>query len=198
VPFHHYQAEQRLNDKDNTISPDAFIPAAERYGIMPSIDRWVVEHSFAFMQKLQSSPADVNKNIIFSINISGSSLGEKKFFLFIKEKLSYYNIPPESICFEITETATITNLSIALDFMHNVKALGCSLALDDFGSGLCSFTYLKTIPVNYLKIDGAFVTQILDNPLDYAQGYSVAKPIPINQLYKYVDVNAPDRSVAND
>ena len=231
-----YEILIRLNDNNKTIPPDAFIPAAERYGIMPNIDRWVIENSFAFMEKLRNSPADVNKNIIFSINISGLTLGEKNFFLFIKEKLSHYNIPPESICFEITETAAISNLSIALEFMNNVKTLGCSLALDDFGSGLCSFSYLKSIPVDYLKIDGAFVTQILDNPLDmaiviaikqislatgtkviaefvsseeikvklkelgidYAQGYSVAKPIAINQLYKFVDVNALDRSAAND
>lgn len=234
--YQRYEILIRLNDNNKTIPPDAFIPAAERYGIMPNIDKWVIEHSFAFMQKLRASPAELNKNIIFSINVSGLTLGEKNFFSFIKEKFTQYKIPPESICFEITETAAISNLSIALEFMNSIKTLGCSLALDDFGSGLCSFTYLKTIPVDYLKIDGAFVTQILDNPLDmaivmavkqisiatgtkviaefvssneikirleelgidYAQGYSVAKPVAINQLYKLVDVNTLNQPAVND
>ncbi len=163
-----YEVLIRLNENNNTILPHAFIPAAERYGLMPDIDKWVIEKTFAFMEKLLSSPAEQNNNIVFSINISGLSLGHKDFFLFIKERLLRYHIPAGSICFEITETAAITNFSIAMDFINSIKSLGCSLALDDFGSGLCSFSYLKTIPVDYLKIDGSFVTRMLDNPLDMA------------------------------
>ena len=224
----HYEILIRLKENNNVILPGAFIPAAERYGIMPSIDKWVVENTFSFMQKMLASPVDQNKNIIFSINVSGLTLGEKDFYPFIKEQLSKYEIPPESICFEITETAAISNLSVAMDFMDSVKTLGCSLALDDFGTGLSSFTYLKTIPVDYLKIDGSFVTRMLDNPLDmaiivaikqisiatkskviaefvvnteikdklqelgidYAQGYAIAKPIPITQLFKLTDIKS--------
>ena len=230
-----YEVLIRLKENKSTIMPDAFIPAAERYGIMSDIDRWVVEKSFYFMNKLLNSPVEKNKDIVFSINISGATLGHKDFFLYIKDKLVQHKIPPESICFEITETAAISNLSIAMDFIQNIKELGCSLALDDFGSGLCSFSYLKTIPVDYLKIDGSFITRMLDNPLDmaivmaikeislatkskviaeyvssveikekiqeigidYAQGFSIAEPAPINSLFKLVDVNSPNKSVGN-
>ena len=163
-----YEVLIRLNEDNNIIPPNAFIPAAERYGIMSNIDKWVIDNAFSFMRTLYSSPLEENKNTIFSINLSGLSLGEKDFFPFIKDKLLEYKIPPENICFEITETAAISNLSIAMDFMNSVKTLGCSLALDDFGSGLCSFSYLKSIPVDYLKIDGSFITRMLDNPLDMA------------------------------
>lgn len=167
-PVQRYEILIRLKEDNNTILPDAFIPAAERYGLMTEIDRWVVEKSFEFLSKLINSPSEQNKNIIFSINISGLTLGHKDFFTFIKEQFNLYKIPPESICFEITETAAISNFSVAIDFITNIKSLGCSLALDDFGSGLCSFSYLKTIPVDYLKIDGTFITRMLDNPLDMA------------------------------
>lgn len=156
----------RLREGSNEFPPGAFIPAAERYGIMPNIDRWVITHTFQFIERLNNSSSSNKDNSIFSINVSGLSLGEKSFFPFIKEQLLHYKISPKSICFEITETATIANLSVAMDFIKSVKNLGCSLALDDFGSGLCSFNYLKTIPVDYLKIDGSFITRMLDNPLD--------------------------------
>ena len=229
-----YEVLIRLNENNSIIPPGAFIPAAERYGIMPEIDKWVVDKAFSFMKKLRDSPAEQNNNIIFSINVSGSTLGEKNFLTFIKEKLSQYNIPAESICFEITETAAISNLSIAMDFISSVKTLGFSLALDDFGSGLCSFSYLKMIPVDYLKIDGSFITRMLDNPLDmaiviaikqislatkskviaefvtsteikeklqelgidYAQGYGIAKSIPMHQLFKLAEVKPTDQSAA--
>ncbi|MDH5613354.1 MAG: EAL domain-containing protein, partial [Gammaproteobacteria bacterium] len=164
----HYEILIRLNENQHIIYPDTFIPAAERYGLMPNIDRWVIEKAFSFMEKLLSSPIEENNNIVFSINLSGITLGNKDFFPFIKERLKHYNIPASSICFEITETAAISNLSIAMEFIDSIKKLGCSLALDDFGSGLCSFSYLKTIPVDYLKIDGLFVTRMLDNSLDMA------------------------------
>ena len=164
----HYEILVRLNENDKSILPGAFIPAAERYGIMPNVDKWVINETFSFMEQLIHSHDEKNKNTIFSINVSGSSIGDKSFFHFIKEKMTHYKIPAEFICFEITETAAITNLSIAMEFINNIKALGCSLSLDDFGSGLCSFSYLKTIPVDYLKIDGSFVTRMLDNQLDMA------------------------------
>jgi len=167
-PVKRYEVLIRLNENNSTIPPGAFIPAAERYGIMSNIDKWVVDKTFSFMKRLYSSPLEENKNTVFSINLSGLSLGEKDFFKFIQDKFLEYKIPPENICFEITETAAISNLSVALDFMNSVKALGCNLALDDFGSGLCSFSYLKSIPVDYLKIDGSFVTRMLDDPLNMA------------------------------
>ena len=235
IPQQRYEVLIRLNENGKMFLPDAFIPAAERYGLMPSIDKWVIENTLSFMEKLQNSPSEENRDIIFSINISGVTLGSKDLYPYIKEKLSLHKISPESICFEITETAAISNLSIAMEFIHSIKSLGCSLALDDFGSGLCSFSYLKTIPVDYLKIDGSFITRMLDNPLDmaivvaireishatksrviaeyvssteikeklqalgihYAQGYGIAKPVPINTLFKLVDVNAPNSQASN-
>lgn len=163
-----YEMLIRLKEQDMVIEPGAFIPAAERYGIMPEIDKWVIDKSFSFMAKLRHSPIEQYKNIVFSINVSGLSLGDKNFFPYIKDKFSQYDIPHEAICFEITETSAITNLTVAMDFIHSIKSMGCSLALDDFGSGLCSFSYLKSIPVDFLKIDGSFVSRMLDNALDMA------------------------------
>jgi len=164
----HYEVLIRLHEKNIVIEPGAFIPAAERYGVMTEIDKWVIDKSFSFMKKLRSSDVKENNNIIFSINLSGLSLGDKSLLPYIKEKFLQYEIPHEAICFEITETAAIANMAIAMDFIDNVKSLGCSLALDDFGSGLCSFSYLKSIPVDYLKIDGSFITRMLENSLDMA------------------------------
>lgn len=170
-----YEILIRLNDNGNLIFPDSFIPAAERYELMLSIDKWVIEHVFAYIKQKSRSKKEKAANFIFSINLSGLSLGDKELFTFIEKKMNAYHIQPESICFEITETAAITNLSVAMEFIHNVKKLGCSLALDDFGSGLCSFSYLKTIPVDYLKIDGSFVTKMLESPLDMAIVQAIKK-----------------------
>lgn len=163
-----YEILIRLNDKDKIIEPGAFIPAAERYGIMPEIDRWVIDKSFSFLAKLRRVQVEQPCDFKFSINVSGLSLGDKDFLQYIKKKFLQYDIPHGSICFEITETSAITNLSVAMNFISSVKLMGCSLALDDFGSGLCSFSYLKSIPVDFLKIDGSFVTRMMENSLDMA------------------------------
>ena len=210
----------RMREGDRVISPEAFIPAAERYYLMPEIDRWVVKKAFATFAKLYDVGKLHKEDAVFFINLSGLSLSDEAFFKFIDRQLDKYGIPPESICFEVTETAAIANLADAVKFMKNIKKLGCSLALDDFGAGMSSFSYLKAIPVDYLKIEGSFVQRMLDDPMDsafvevinkightaslqtiaefvadeaalmklrligvdFAQGYGIAKPIPLKDM----------------
>jgi diguanylate cyclase (GGDEF)-like protein len=164
----HYEILLRMQgDKGETIMPMAFIPAAERYNQMQLIDRWVVRESLFMMRRLiDANPA--RRRNIFSINLSGPSLGDEKFAQFLTEQLAYFDIPPGDICFEITETAAITNLTLATNLMLQFRKLGCRFVLDDFGAGLSSFTYLKHLPVDGIKIDGAFVKGIAVNPIDFS------------------------------
>ena len=153
----------RMLDLDGSIIlPGAFIPAAERYGLMVSLDRWVVK---AVIDHLSQSEKN---NGVFFINLSGASLSDNGIFSFIKQEISRSQILPELLCFEITETAAISNLSNAVEFINEIRSLGCQFALDDFGAGLSSFSYLKTIPVDYLKIDGAFVRDIYQDRMNFA------------------------------
>ncbi|MDR9435264.1 MAG: EAL domain-containing protein [Thiohalophilus sp.] len=147
-----------LDQNNNIVPPFTFIPAAERYNLMPAIDKWVIDNAFFYLQK---------NPISITINISGNSLGDNDFLSHVKHKLHEYQIEPSNICFEITETSAITHLTTAERFIRELKKLGCRFALDDFGSGLSSFTYLKNLSVDYLKIDGSFVKDINDNPIDY-------------------------------
>lgn len=158
----------RLKGRDGKlVLPGAFIPAAERYNLMPKLDRWVLTHAFEYLAR-QFAAQRAKPEHIYFINLSGATLGDGGYLKFVKEALAGNGIPPQSICFEITETAAIGNLTVALSFIQNVRSLGCKVALDDFGAGLSSFSYLKTLAADYLKIDGSFVRDMLADPMDAA------------------------------
>ena len=162
----HYELLVRMRDEDGQIvPPGAFLPAAERYNLATQIDRWVVGTAF---QWLSDHPRHREQLSLCAINLSGRSMGDEEFLAFLTEKFSDGKVAPEKICFEVTETAAIADLSAATQFMNSCRALGCRFALDDFGSGLSSFAYLKTLPVDYLKIDGLFVRDIVEDAADYA------------------------------
>ncbi|MEG4584305.1 EAL domain-containing protein [Microcoleus sp. MOSTC5] len=213
----HYEILLRMLDENGEIvAPNEFIPAAERYGLITKIDCWVIETFFSNYHNL--SGQQVLTDGLYTINISGASISNNQFMMFLIEQFPRYQIPPQSICFEITETAAIANFEQARYFMSELKKIGCRFALDDFGSGLSSFAYLINLPVDYLKIDGTFVKNISQNLIsqaivegfngiahamnlktiaefvedetileklqeigvDYAQGYGIGRPVPIN------------------
>jgi diguanylate cyclase (GGDEF)-like protein/PAS domain S-box-containing protein len=155
----------RLVERDGTlIAPGAFIPAAERYNLMGAVDRWVVREVIAMYARGRYAGA----RPIASINLSGASLGDPSMLAFVRDQLSRFDLPPETLCFEITETAAIANLAQAAHFIRELKAMGCWFALDDFGSGMSSFAYLQSLPVDFLKIAGAFLRHIESDPVEYA------------------------------
>ncbi len=160
----HYEILLRMRDENGgIISPGLFIEAAERYGITPNIDRWVIRAAFRWLV----SEADERERLaLCSINLSGQSLGDEKFLPFVIDQFQMSGIDATKICFEITETAAIASYSQANRFINALKELGCMFALDDFGTGLSSFGYLKHFPVDFLKIDGSFVKEILHDPID--------------------------------
>ena len=213
-----YEVLLRLRTRSGDIvPPGAFLPAAESYNLSNAIDRWVIDHTFAWMELHFKHLGDIDH---LAINLSGTSLGSHTLLSHIMAQITLHNLPPSMIKFEITETAAISNLRNATLFIKTLSEFGCQFALDDFGSGLSSFAYLKNLPVCTLKIDGMFVKDILNDPIDeamvksindighvmgmktiaefvendairqrlqdmgvdFAQGYGIGKPAPINDI----------------
>jgi diguanylate cyclase (GGDEF)-like protein len=159
----HYELLLRMIGRDGAaLGPDTFMSAAVRYQMMADIDRWVVKRAIALLkpyaQQLQSRPC------VFSINFSGQSLGDDEFPDFLFDSVQKSGINPRVLCFELTENATILNLSRAEVVMRRLRRMGCEVALDDFGTGLCSLSYLRQLPVTMLKIDGSFVRDVCRDP----------------------------------
>ncbi|EWH09354.1 hypothetical protein DS2_13189 [Catenovulum agarivorans DS-2] len=195
----HYELLIRMYDEeDKLVPPGLFLPAAERYGLMPSIDKWVINHYFSW---LQHNPLHMQRVAKCAINLSGPSLAEESMQNYILDCFEHYKIPYNKICFEITESMAIQQLDATLSFIKCFRDLGCSFALDDFGSGFSSYGYLKNLPVDYLKIDGSFVKDMLVDPIDRAMVksiYEVAKAIGMETVAEFVeseDILADLRSI---
>jgi Amt family ammonium transporter len=153
-----------LSESGDLILPGAFIPAAERFGLMPYLDRWVIDRVIRYI--VDNQQTSLAKRRRFFVNLSGHSMCDDEVLQMILDRIRQYHLPKGMLCFEVTETAAISNLASAEHFMRTLQRVGCEFALDDFGSGLSSFTYLKQLPVEYLKIDGVFVKEMLENPID--------------------------------
>lgn len=154
----------RLRHNNSDVSPAVFFPAAERYHMMPDIDRWVIEAVFKFIYNAAEN--HLIKQSRVNINISGQSLNDTELYEFIKQNLSRYQISADQICFEITETAAVANFTHAVKFCTQLKKLGCRLALDDFGADMSSLLYLKEFPIDYLKIDGYLIKNLANSEID--------------------------------
>ena len=160
----HFEILIRMRDHNGEIlAPITFLPAAERYQLMPMVDRWVVHNSLKVLGSCWKSFADVDP--VFCVNLSGQSFANPGFQAFIIDEIRDAGVPPQNICFEVTETAAIANIDDAVTFMTSLKKFGCRFSLDDFGAGLSSFGYLKVLPVDYLKIDGSFVREVTNDEI---------------------------------
>jgi diguanylate cyclase (GGDEF)-like protein/PAS domain S-box-containing protein len=216
----HLEVLVRMRDETGImVMPGSFISAAERYNIIGSLDRWVITNSFSWYDRNRGSEC-VTALDVLAINLSGSSINDGGFLSFIKSQIGKYDIPPGVLCFEITETVAIANIEAASVFIQELRKLGCRFALDDFGSGLSSFAYLKNLQVDYLKIDGSLVRDIATDAVnaamvssiqqlgrtlriktvaefveteailqrlaeigvDFAQGFGIARPVPLDEL----------------
>jgi len=178
-----------VDDDGNLTSPEPFIEAAEQFNRMPKVDRWVVNSAFEWMENHQEK---INALHGLSINLSGHSINDNDFLPFLLEKLRQTTIETHKICFEVTETATISSLNYAADFITEVKKTGCKFSLDDFGTGLASYEYLQKLPVDYLKIDGIFIKDIVTNTNNYAMVKS------INELGHYLGKETIAEFVENE
>ena len=193
----HYEVLLRMEGKNGEIiSPMAFLPIAERYQLMNQIDRWVIRTLFATQghhyQKQWRIAQQKGHSLdsLYNINLSGETLNDANFIPFITEQLDLHQIPPQLLCFEITETVAISNLSQAKLIITQLQQLGCRFALDDFGSGMSSFAYLKSLPVDFLKIDGIFIRELLESPVNSAivqSLHQVAQVLGIATIAEFVD-----------
>ncbi|MEA3275114.1 MAG: EAL domain-containing protein [Pseudomonadota bacterium] len=167
----HYELLLRMSDEHGRVAlPGTFLPTAERYNLSTKLDHWVTSKAFEW---LADHPDHLQQLSLCAINLSGLSLGNEEFLDFVAKTFKENRVLPQKICFEVTETAAIANLSGATRFLKALKSYGCQFALDDFGSGMSSFSYLKNLPVDYLKIDGVFVKDIVDDPIDLAMVKSI-------------------------
>ncbi len=179
-----------LGEHGEVIPPGKFLSAADRYQLMPSIDRWVVRRACRLLGKhARSVGKDIGR---FAVNLSGQSLQDRSFLNFIIAQIHEAGLPPNVLCFELTETATMGNLANAQQFMRTLQDLGCQFALDDFGTGVSSLAYLKDLSVDYLKIDGSFVRDGLAN----ARSESMIKAIA--QLAKVMGMETVAEYVETD
>ncbi|NEV60630.1 EAL domain-containing protein [Thiorhodococcus minor] len=168
---HHYELLLRMRDKcGDMVMPGAFFPAAERYHLACRLDQWVLDRAITW---LSENPAHLAELTLCSINLSGHSLGDPRLLGWLVERLEAHEGLTSKLCFEVTETAAISNMYSAVNFIRALRDMGCRFALDDFGSGLSSFAYLKTLPVDFIKIDGIFVEDIAVNPVAYAMVRSI-------------------------
>ena len=170
----HYEVLVRMLDQaGNLIRPSGFMPAAERYNLLSSIERWVISSLVEFLHQEHASGAIPHEataytNAFYAVNLSGVSINDNSFPEFVRKLLTRFNLPRGLLCFEVTETTAISNLTKAAQLMHELKAMGCRFALDDFGIGMSSFAYLKYLPVDYIKIDGVFIRDMAVDPMDHA------------------------------
>ena len=186
----HYEILLRLTDSQGKdIPPLAFLPAAERYNLMPTIERWVIRTLFAM---LSQDSGEIRSGTLYTINLSVASVNDDDFIKFLQEQFVNFQIPPQIIGFEIPETVAVTRLSKVTQLFQDIKALGCSFALDDFGSSMSTFTYLKHLPVDYLKISGDLVKNIADEEISYAMVDA------INQIGHVMGIQTVAKFVAND
>ena len=191
----HFEVLIRLIDKDGRrVAPGEFFPSAERYGLMPAIDRWVITHLLAndHGKKLNTEMENMLATHC-AINLSGASLNDDKFLVFLEDSLRRSAVAGESLCFEITETVAVTSFGRVREMMQTFKQFGCRFALDDFGSGMSSFSYLKNLPVDYLKIDGSLVRNIVTDAADFAMVEAfihVGEALGIETVAEFVETEA--------
>jgi EAL domain-containing protein (putative c-di-GMP-specific phosphodiesterase class I) len=215
-----YEILLRLNEEGRIYTPQSFLNAAERYDLMPDIDKWVIHSTLEYISHIRRTHPEADK-LSFNVNLSGQSLNNEQFNEFVSDQFIAHRVDPRFVTFEITETAAIANLSRAIAFIREFKNRGCHFALDDFGSGLSSFGYLTSLPVDYIKIDGKIIRDVVTNPvhlsiveainqiahvmqlktiaefvednaileklkaihIDYAQGFAIATPQPMEEIY---------------
>ncbi len=186
-----YELLLRMRDERGALVPTAtFIPAAERYNLMPSLDRWVITQ---VLEELVYRESDDNDPYMLALNLSGTTLNDAKFVDFLLTELSASNVPPGALCFEITETAAISNLGQVVRFMNTLKEYGVRFSLDDFGTGLSSLTYLKNLPVDFVKIDGAFIRNVMRDPVDQSMVEAItqmARALKVHTIAERVESRA--------